>query len=509
MARIPFPIYFGGGLNDTASDFDIGDTQASDLLNCHFDEVNTLVKRDGSTLYGNDVGSLLPLGLGKYIYVAGASITRSVYVVLNGAVNGDVYLYVAGTWTAQGRTLTNNTNFQLVQANNELYTFNGTDAVQNLSNTTWSSLASGVPLSGANTVGYYARYHNNMMFVARTNNNPSRVYVSALGDPENFTGGYTVDINIGDGDPITGIEIIGNYIAVFKPSYIALISGYSPDDLSVIEKSTDHGAISTRSIVLCNGVILFQDRDGHIYSFDTASVVQQSGLINTTIEGLNTTYYEDSAGVYFQNKYHLAVADGSSTKNNKVLVLDLLRSSLYDPNQKVWAVYDGIQASDWLVARPSGNKDKLYFCESAADSKVYEMYSGTSDNGVAINFYYTTKNFSVEDNQRDKKLKYLYVNAEAVGDWNLTVSYSIDGSTSFANLGTISLAAGGWVLGTSALPVTLSEGFLGIDNTLVIPAAGRYVRFKFTQAGLSQTCRIYNATMYFRYGKLRKRLKTA
>lgn len=515
MAYQEFPIRFGGGVNNKDADFDIQDIQASSCSNIIFDEKESIKTRLGYAIYGDDGGSNSISGLFRYYYNNGAgTITYNIFRT----VNTDFYLNVAGTFTAQGRALTANTPGMWVEAENEGYWFNGTDAVQNLANTTWSSLASGTPMSGANNIGRYAVYKGGMLFVAGTNANPNTVYVSgdandSLNTPETFTGGWAYIVGKNKKGKITGLIELGNYVVVFQEYGITMLDGSTGSTQTQIEIPGNVGSCSQRSIMVFNDgrSVLFQAMDGHVYSFDSVNVVKQSETIQTTIESVNTAQLHKSNAEIFDyrgRKYILNYCSGSSTTPNATIVLDLERTSIgsTDPNKKVWLPWSGIRSVQMLRYSSNGTKESLYFAEATADTKTYTMFSGTNDNGVAITSTYETKNFSLGKQDVDKKFKYLYINAKATGSWNLNIKYSIDGGA-FASTtpGVIDLTPTGAVM-PFTLPSTMSEGFLASNNTVAIPATARFIKIQFSISTIDNFFHIYSATLLAKLGKLRRRI---
>lgn len=478
-------IPFGGGLNNNFSEFNIRDDQASALLNCVISDQNVLEKRKGYTIEGDDTGSTKILGLHAHVESDGTNeLVRS---------SGTDFQYLNGsTWTDVDTGFTTGLATNYVTANDKTYIFNGTDNVH-------SYPGGGAALTdhGANIpVGVCAVWWNRMLCVVKENDN--ELYISALGSPEDFTDSYTLEFD----NALTGVAILGHQLIVFEEKQAWIVTGYEPTQLSVDKADSRFGAINHRSIVQVAGTFLFfQDADGHVRVFNGSRVEKDpvSYAIDETISGLKSSLLSDSAAGFFDNKYHLAVAGSStSTINDTVLV--------YDVVAKAWTVFDGVQASCFATYR-SGGEDELFFGEADADSKVYELYQGTDDNGSAISFSYTTKSFDDGQPQAEKKYKLFYLDIEASGDHEIKVEYAVDGGE-FATLGTLNLNPGGWILGTSTLPVTLKSGGLIDANTLIIPNRGRYIKFRFTNNAANEEIKIFNSEYHFRQKRIRKRLQS-
>lgn len=516
MPYTEYQILFGGGLNNKDQDFAIQDNQATALQNVVFTGEGSIKTRDGYAQYGSTVaGSKKCVAMGQYAYSDGSgTITRSAYAVFG----TDIYKYITGTWTAQSRTLTDSLDGNFVQANNELYYFNGQEDCQNLANTTWSTLSGlGAPLSGVTTVGRYAVYKGGMLFVAGMDATPSRVYVSgdstsSLDTPEDFSGGWAYDVGTNDNSGIiTGLAILGNYVVVLKQFGIYLLYGNTGGTQSLIQKVDKVGCIAPKSIASDGRCIYFQSADGHVYAFDGAQIYKISEVISGTIEdGLNTSYYDDSAGVYdsVNDYYILSCVKAAASVPAYQLVFDIRDSIIQsgDYRKRVWTIFDGPPANVWLeYTSTAGTIPTLLFGDSGGTGKIFTMFSGTNDDGTAINSYYDTKSFDVGAPQWEKRFKYLYTDTRQVGSWDLNVKYSINKDAfTWTTPGQIDLSYEGAILPVT-LPVTLAEGTMVSYNMVIIPDKGRYIKIRWQVNFLNQYFEIYQASLYFILTKKRKR----
>lgn len=513
MAKESFPITFGG-LNNKDASFDILDNQAQDLLNVVFTRTGGAETRGGSTLFGDDTGANDISGMGVYEYDNGLGTkTKSLFRSVGTAVEK----YISGTWTTQaGVTLTDGYPCQFVQANNRLYIFNGIDAVWRLDNTTWTQLSSGAPFSGANTIGRYAVFHKGALYVTGMFGDQDLVKVSgdsegSLNDQENFSGGWDYSISKRDNTgAITGLIKFNDYVYVAKQNGFTSMIG-TATSMTLQDKLFNVGCIAPRSLATDGSYIYFLAGDGHVHAYDGGvNEYKLSEIIRSTMEGLNATRYSTACGIYHkrQNQYLLSVADGSDTTNTLTLMLDLNESvvATNDDNLRWFSKFSGIVPSVWIEFSDSSSSPNLLFGEGGEDSKVYTMYSGTSDNGTAIDSYYITKSFSANDPERDKRWKELFVDAYQSGDWDLNCYYATNGQTAFVATtpATINLAS------PSTLPFTLPHvidaGFIATYNTVLIYTDSRYIAFKFRTTGLNEYFRLFRAILYFNLSKMRRRI---
>lgn len=503
-------IEFGQGLNDKDNAFDIQDTQSPDMLNIMFEGNETIRTRDGYAQYASTVsGSDYCVGLGKYSYSSGTgTTTNSIYSVFG----TDIYKNVSGTWTSQSLTLTDNTDGNFVQANNELYYFNGTDAVSNLSNTTWSTLSSGTPMSGSNNIGRYAVFYSGMLFVAGTNAYPNRVYVSgdtdgSLDTPEDFSGGWAYDIGTNDGSgEITGLIVLNNSVVVLKQRAIYALIGETGDTLSIDAKVEGIGCVAPKSIATDGDFVFFQSANRHIYAFDGAKAWNISEVITGTIESLESTETDQSVGAYDSNRdyYIIACVDDGDTTTSIGLVFDINRSVVqtFDYNARVWMKFDNITANNFIEYTSSnGDVVDLIFGDSGGTGKTFTMFSGTNDDDVAINAYYTTKNFSFGERQREKRSKYLFIDAFQSGAWNLDISYSVNQADfAFTIPSSLDLTPTGFIL-PETIPAILGEAILVENNMVTVPANWRFISFKLSNSTADQFFKVYSMTLMYRYAR--------
>lgn len=437
---------FEKGMNDTLPPEHLPKGYVSDALNC-FIRTDEIVKRNGYTLIGNDLGSHACQGMKGVRFADG---TKRVYAVFNGAV----YSWSgSGSWTSLGGTLSTSAYVDIVVANNAVYFFDGTNTVVKVSSSNILSTVAGIP------IGTTAYWFHSMFFVTGVSGAPNNVRISNLGDPEDFSTGTatTIAVNPNDGDYIVGFGGLKDELLVFKSQRVWAITGFGTTTLTLTnlsERVTGFGTIARRSIVNTGNEILylaFQGDIPHIRSIKRtqySDTIVDGGIVTKDIEAtmkdLNKSALDMCAGVFDGRNAWFAVANLSSTTNNKVI--------MYDTVNKSWVRHSGINASCWDVFA-IGSQVQLYFGEATADSKAYRFDTSTSDNGIAINFQVITRRFGGEMPESKKKWKYVYVTAEETGDYDVTIDYAKDGFT-YDNLGTLNLSGTGSIFDNIILDVS-------------------------------------------------------
>lgn len=492
----------------------IGSFKAEVAENCDF-ELNknqgrtTLLKRKGHTQYGNSaVGAAEGLGMGAYHYYSSGTDTETLLAGMNSGSSAVIFSYSAsGDWVeeAGASAFTQDTQIEFQNANNAMYLYNGSEDVMKLSSTTWSRLSSGVPMSGSGNRGKFAVWHKNMNFVAGATSNPSRVYISALADPEDFTDGYYVNVNPEDGHIITGVGQLQDYVVAFKNQGIYLLAGYSPTSISLVQRSKDIGCIAPKSIVegktaqgrpviyfLGNGL----DGEPAIFMFDSVNVRRISDDIQDTLNGLNTNKLTNAAGVWDGEKYKLAVADGASTYNNKELV--------YYPDIDQWVVNTGKSPAAYAWFEKGSDLPSLHFVDAAPSALVHQDNSGKTDSGSYIDFKWQGKHYDSNEPFMDKKWKKMWMTTNTIGDYDLSAFANVDDGSD-TTLGILNLSAGSSWNTAIAWGDDLTWGNSDINKhriALTVPR-GKTFQLTFQSAHSGGQEKIYEHEIFFKPKKIK------
>lgn len=155
---------------------------------------------------------------------------------------------------------------------------------------------------------------NNFLFISRdlsSSANLSRVYWSAVGDPETWPASSFLDFRVNDGDTITALSSIGNQLIIFKQRSMGILQTTTQN----IAGTTTLGPLNTISERigcagpkavdhLPDGRIIFAGNDAKIYIFDGSSLVDISKQAYP-----NPSLYPDlnSLGISFLNYANVCV----------------------------------------------------------------------------------------------------------------------------------------------------------------------------------------------------------
>jgi hypothetical protein len=445
---------YDGGLNDTASSYEIARNEASVLRNWDITYQGQLRRRPGLTLVGDSLGDTPITGLGAFIRNAG--------IDLLAMESTNLYFLAGSSWTkiADDFTDTAGLTFWLenIQAlgkvfiGNEDNVYRTWDRAGTTLNTCLTTLTSTTP--HGNLFKWFRNY-------ALTFNNanvsgtkyPNRAYLSAFGDPTSWTTGTDYIDVPGDGRLITGVDLGDNFVFL-KERSIQYLTGYGVSSWTITEATNNVaglservGCVAPRGAVRVGNEVWFVDNQAQIRriyqtDFDAMRHDVISKKIQGTLAGLNKGQLAKAAAWSSDNKVYFAFPSGASTTNDLVCVFDILAS--IRSGDEAWTTYTG-----WSPAifadYPTSTTIDLYLGDQTT-GKVYK-HAGDDDDGVAIDAQWDGKDDYYDKPERWKRYKYGYIRASSgSSDASVDVYGSVDGGP-FAQFESINLMAGGSRLG--------------------------------------------------------------
>lgn len=229
---------------------------------------------------------------------------------------------------------------------------------------------------------------------------------SAWGTNPDNTSKYTIasgnwiEVSKDDGDKITGLGLFQDVCVVFKERSTYQMT-FDENGIPVITPvNMGIGCVSHRSICTVENDLFFLSRNG-VYVlgnepnyFNVIRTNELSLRVRPTLDQITPSNLENTAAIYDDNKYMLAIPIGGTTYNNRVLA--------YDRRYLGWSLWDAINANCFVVYIDSTNQKHTYF---GSDNSGYmlEMYQAYNDNGQAINAYWKSKNYDLEAFDRYKR----------------------------------------------------------------------------------------------------------
>jgi hypothetical protein len=415
--------------NDKVVDRSVPDGQCVLAQNVFLDN-NKIKGRNGYTMIANDTAENKPnLGFCAYETASGKQLLK---INDNSAGTAANLFYWTGTgnWVkVASPTFTAGVACSMVVANSKVYIANGIDA-----NKRWD--ISTLVLTNLTTpVAPYLNWFHNFLFALKN----SRVYISAISDPETFPVSSYVDINPDDGDNIIGSSSLKDELIISKTVRQYSFQGWTEISFSVTqvnEKLASYGAVSDDSFVNIGNDLLFMSFNGDIPHIRSLKTTEQSATIyggvltdpqEGTMKGLSKGQLGKVAGIFDGRKAWFFMPNGSSTYNDLTLVYDTVTNGT--------TKHIGIYSARGVTSTISGTR-KVYFADSR-NSKVYVFDTSNSDNGTAIEEIFISRRYQPDFTRREK-FKYLYLQYARTSTGTMSVYTSVD-DYAFDLLGTVDL----------------------------------------------------------------------
>jgi hypothetical protein len=151
---------------------------------------------------------------------------------------------------------------------------------------------------------------------------------------------------------------------IFNRNSIHLMMGLSGSiaDIALKEITREAGLVARKSVVTIGDRIFFLSDNGvYSTSFQDLYNLRGAGLplsdpINPLIKRINPEYAQNAVAVYHDNRYWIAVPIDGSTRNNAILIYNLLNQG--------WESLDLIDNTGWdisnLIVSGAGGINKLY-----------------------------------------------------------------------------------------------------------------------------------------------------
>ena len=248
--------------------------------------------------------------------------------------------------------------------------------------------------------------------------------------------------------------------------------------------TTDHGAVDRKCIVQVGDDILYLAPDGIRSLKRTIQDHVQIGTsyplsypLREELDNIDWSHASKFHATFWKDKFFFFFVQAGGSNINRGWVY----WPALDPEKvgRSWAVITGWTITSTAKFFVSGEE---FLYGGSTDGKVYQMWvDGDDDNGTAISMQVETRN---EDFEKPALYKYggeLEICASGVGNYDLTVSASIDDG-SYTTLGTMNLSGNSPTLPV-ALPFDLASDNV-IRQKFHLDSLGRFrrIKFKITQA---------------------------
>lgn len=430
LQRVPLSD-FSGGLNTKDGPFNLQPNEAQDLMNVILTERGALEQRAGKTRFDQLGAPVLPTENIRNWYPSSsstkrllASIDGDIYTIGTTGVYGLVFNGAASTiWSfEQGQDASNN---------DLLWCMNGSDNPKKID-------TSAAVADWANTPpnGTMLRMWKNRMCIAGTTAFPQRLYYSDIGNPESPAATYGtnfIDIKTTDDDldPITWLEVIGDYLIVFKKQSVWQIFD---------SNSFANQRLGTPG---CEGRFMSCVSEGRCYFFHRSGVWSTSGTDSPVFESESIEPYITENLNYTQiskvrmassrdRRVFVALPFGASTHNSNLLELvPYLRRARREGGRAsngAWTVHD-YNVSSLCTFRPVF-VDTLIGADTT--SGLMTLFNGANDNGATIEAWWKFGWRSIVGEEPYERVR--RVNVELSGQCQVSVFTDFGGSAFTASI---------------------------------------------------------------------------
>jgi hypothetical protein len=387
------------GLNNFGAPNLIDNREWADLQNIQFDESGIVRKRMGYEQYSASLTNARGLGSLNTVTL------DQVLTVDNGT-----FKYTTGTsWTSNTSvTFTANKETNFTQARESVYIWNGTEG---------GSKWDGTNLTRPGTMprASFSVWYKGYQVASGVDTQPHRVYFSRVSDESIFTnaastlnnstevpgatvfsgtGAQYIDVNVGDGDKVTGLGIFSDILIIFKEFSIYQFTlestGSTVAEPNLLSITKAAGCISHKSIVPVENDLYFLSREGvrvignEANYFNSIRTSLLSQPIQPVIDAMKSSELSQSCGVYYNDEYILTIPDSAGSMNTTIVYNRIFRG---------WTKWKNTDADSYLKFVDSSNNVLLLFLD-VDGTKVQEFTPGVySDDGQPIDSYILSKVF--------------------------------------------------------------------------------------------------------------------
>jgi hypothetical protein len=232
---------------------------------------------------------------------------------------------------------------------------------------------------------------------------------------------------------------------------------------------------------------------------ETAGSLLESDRIEPDMAAVQEPYLGKINSIVYDNIGFISVTHGDNqTANNRIWVYDFSIDNLSKQQQAAWSPDTGVNANYFTIY-----DGDLYYISSTANGFVYqyETDSQYSDDGVAINSYFWTKEISVSgENSTFNDFRYVKMLIDKAGAYDMDLVYRVDSDKGGGDVTRVDLDPGGSVWGTMIWGLDLWGGGTDQEDKTVFLGAkrGERIQFKFTnQNSVDQRFKVHGMKFFY------------
>jgi hypothetical protein len=450
MADSGWPIGQFGGLNLTAAPDEVGPFQCIDCLNIDLDKRGQVRSRDGYTNF------VTPSNVNRFYQITRFYTTAGLkQVVFSGQTKVGAGPIVPKVWAYDNAATPLSSAGVSAGA---LLVRTGTPSAEYLyaldATTTWTrwngtafSTVLGMPAARFAAV----QATDNRLVVGYVGTNVSRVQFSDPGAPETFGANNYVDLDPGDGEPITAIAAWHELVFVFKQTkyfvFYGTSTGPTGDPVFNYRPVRITGAYADNSILTRPAIA---GTEG-VYFFDGRSVWLTSGGEPTRVSSAIDPYLQAKTLPFFSSASGLDTSSIFASISLSYAVgrlwLTLPASSgsttfVYDPELATWMLWN-MPVTSATQVRLSADNEELVFA-STTNGSVYRFGPAYSDdNGTAITSRYRSGLYDLGIPDAEKDIRATRVYGTGAPTFKMSKDFGSLGTGQALTLGTSPAIASG------------------------------------------------------------------
>lgn len=433
----------------------IPDTYSPLLVNISIDKPGSWSTRKGIDRLATSQAGLGVQGLITYKKIDNTNILRAIR-----STDLDTYSTTTDTYTQiDGSQFTSGEKISSVNFNNLVYHTSSSDFLCKESGGTCSDVGSGADRLKAENICVA----QNTLFVSNisyanggVNDWQNRVYYSAFDSGNNIPSDQFWNTSEGSLANSTRwftlpARIVGSvgYGSTPGLSYHFTADECYSFDMTLVDNligpqsKFNEGLCSKRAVVTCKSWLVFMNARGAIFAWGGAGQpdqisfeIEDDNKGEAIINLINSSQLANVCAGSLGNKVYFSIGDivyYNKTITNAVLVGLLLPSEA--GLQAMWSLYSFPVKPIIFANGIVNNKEVLFFGANGVDD-VYQIETGTSDNGTAINAYGRTKFQVPSSHLRSNDFRELIIKyrPQSANNTYLRASYAVDGSLNFKDL---------------------------------------------------------------------------
>lgn len=190
-------------------------------------------------------------------------------------------------------------------------------------------------------------------------------------------------------DTVTALATFGNVLLVWTAGGCWRLIGDNPNNWS-FDKWIDNGCVAHRTAASHRNTLLWLGPDGVYQAEGWGQVTRISDPIRAEFEDeITAPFMENAHAFIWQDRYYLCFID---------------RAFYYDLTYRTWGE---LTSWDWLntaVSRNTGETKERIFAADDLSAQVWELETGTDDDGDAIQVRWTSKDKDLGHFGREKRV---------------------------------------------------------------------------------------------------------